>query len=83
MSIFRGMFKKIQGKVREDSWECSGGFRGMSGKILANVQKDPGNAQEDSKDCSRRFRGMFQKISRNAFNFRLMKATFYLKYSKR
>ena len=71
----------IPGNAREDSGECSRRFRGMLSKILGNVQ-------EDSGECSERFRGMFRKIPGNAFNFKLIKATFYLKkqmlsYSRR
>ena len=66
------MFKKIPGNVPENSGECSRGFRGM-------FQKIPGNVQEDSGECSERFRGMFRKIVGNAFNFKLIKTTFYLK----
>ena len=66
------MFKKFPGNVQEDSGECYQRFWGMLSKILGNVQ-------EDSGECSERFRRMFRKIPGNAFNFKLIKATFYLK----
>ena len=43
------------------------------------LPKTPGNGQEDSGEFSERFQGMFKKIPGNAFNFKLIKATFYLK----
>ena len=69
---FRGIFEKIPGNVIKDSGECSRRFRGMLLII-------PGNVPEDSGECSERFRGMFRKILGNAFNFKLIKTTFYLK----
>ena len=62
----RGMLIRITGNLLEDSRECS---------HLAI----PRNSRKDSGECSRRFGGMFQKIAGNAFNFKLIKATFYLK----
>ena len=41
--------------------------------------KIPGNLKEDSGECSERYRGLFRKTPRNPFNFKLLKATFYLK----
>ena len=61
----RGMFTTIPGNLLEDSRKC----------YFFNI---PGNVQEDSEECSRRFRGMFRKIPGNAFNFKLIKATFFL-----
>ena len=71
------MFQKIPGNVPEDSGDCYERFREM-------FQKIPGNVIKDSGECSRRFRGtlskipgMFKKIPGNAFNFKLIKTTFY------
>ena len=75
---FRGIFEKIPGNVIKDSGVCSRRFRGMLLII-------PGNVQEDSGECSERFRGIFgkipvtRKIVGNAFNFKLIRTTFYLK----
>ena len=41
-------------------------------------KKIPENAIKDFEECSRRFWGMFRKILGNAFNFKLIRATFYL-----
>ena len=72
---FLGMFKKIPGDVQEDSGECYQRFQIMLSKI-------PGNVQENSGECAERFRGMSREIAGNAFNFKLLKTTFYLKKSK-
>ena len=64
------MLKQISGNVIKDSREFSTRVGEMFDKI-------PGNVQEDSRECSRRFRGMFKEIPWNAFNFKLIKATFY------
>ena len=61
----------IPGNVREDSGECSRRFQGMFKKIPENVRKDSG-------ECSRRFRGMLRKIAGDAFNFKIIKTTFYI-----
>ena len=54
----QGIFKKIPGNLREDSEECSKGFRGMFEKILGNVR-------EYSGKCYQRCGGMFGKILQN------------------
>ena len=71
--------------------ECLLEFRGISLRIPGNVlilafrgmfEKFPGNVIKDSGECSRRFWEIltrFRKIPENAFNFKLIKATFYLK----
>ena len=64
------MFQKIPGNAIKDSGECSRRFQGMLLKI-------PGNVPEDFGKCYLRFRRMFRKIPGNAFNFKLIKATFY------
>ena len=66
-------------------------------KIPRNFPEDPGKVTKDSRKCyqrsrvmfkripgerSERFRGIFKKIPGNAFNSKLIKATFYLKRSK-
>ena len=66
------MLRKIPGNVPEDSGECYQRFWGM-------FQKIPWNVPEDSGECSRRFQEMFKKIPGNAFNFKAIKTTFYLK----
>ena len=75
----REMLLKILVSGPEDTGECSKRFQGMFKKIPRNVRKDPGNIQEDSEECLERFRRMFRKIPGNAFNFKLIKATFYLR----
>ena len=74
---FRGMLEKIPGNVIKDSGECSRKFRGMLLKIPGNVPEDSRNAIKDSVECATRFRGMFRKVPGNAFNFKLIKPTFY------
>ena len=71
--------KKIPGNVQEDSRECSKRFQGKLKKIPMNLIKKPGNAIKDLGGFSRGFRGVFEKIPGNNFNFKLIKATFYLK----
>ena len=68
----------IPGNAREDSGECSRRFRECSERFWGMFRKIPRNASKDSGECSRRFRGMFRKIAGNAFNFKLIKTTFYL-----
>ena len=46
-------------------------------KIPGNVPEDSRNAIKDSVECATRFRGMFRKVPGNAFNFKLIKPTFY------
>ena len=75
---FRGMFKKILGNVEKDSGECWKWFRGMLKMIPGNVEKIRGNVIKDSGECYQRFWGMFQKIPGNAYNFKLIKVTFFL-----
>ena len=70
ISAFGGLLEKILGNVIKDSGECSKRFQGM-------LEKIPGNVIKDSGECYQRFRGMFKKIPGNAFNFKLIKATFY------
>ena len=60
----------IAGNVVKDFGECSKRFRGIFQKIPRNVIKDSGK-------CSRRFWRMLRKILGNAFNFKLIRATFY------
>ena len=60
----------IAGNVVKDFGECSKRFRGI-------FQQIPGNVIKDSRKYSRRFWGMLRKIPGNAFNFKLIKATFY------
>ena len=80
------MFQKIPWNAQEDSGECSRRFQRMFKKVSGNTKKDSdesnkktGNAIKDSGGYSRGFRGMFEKILGNNFNFKLIKATFYLK----
>ena len=73
------MLKKIPGNVQEDSRECSKRFQGILKKIPTNLIKKPGNAIKDSGGYSRGFRGMLEKIPGNNLDFKLIKATFYLK----
>ena len=77
----------ILGKVLKNSGECSkkilGNFQGDSGEFYQRIQgmfkMILENVWKDSKGCSKTFRGIFNKISENTFNFKLIKATFYLK----
>ena len=51
----------------------------MLEKIPENVPGDSGECYRRLWECSRRYHGMFKKIAGNAFNFKLIKTTFYLK----
>ena len=88
MQGMRGMLIRITGNLLEDSGECSHfaiprNSRKDSGecprRFRGMFQKIAGNVPEVSGECSSIFQGMFKKIPGNAFNFKLIKATFYLK----
>ena len=63
----------------ENSGECSKRFRGMLSKAPGNSIKDSGECSRRFRKCSERFRGMLSNIPENVFNFKSIKATFYLK----
>ena len=89
------MLSKIPGNAITDSGELLFNISGsVQKKIPRNFPEDPGKVTKDSRKCyqrsrvmfkripgerSERFRGIFKKIPGNAFNSKLIKATFYLK----